>query len=69
MLKKILNKKGVIDPVSLFVITIAGFAVLGTTATYALGGKELAKKNGQSIWAHMIGACAEGSTDSRCIMK
>lgn len=64
-----MNKKGIIDPASLFVVTVVSFTVACTGLTYAIGGKELAKKNSQSIWAHMVGACAEGSTDTRCIMK
>lgn len=63
------NKKGMVDPVSMLIITVAVFGTVSVAATYALGGQALAKKNGQSIWAHVVGACAEGSTDSRCIMK
>jgi hypothetical protein len=63
-----MNIKGELA-LTLLAVTIGGFVLVGTAATYALGGKELAKKNSQSIWAHVVGACAEGSTDSRCIMK
>jgi len=63
-----MNRKGELA-LTLLAVTVGSFVLVSTAATYALGGKELAKKNSQSIWAHMVGACAEGSTDSRCIMK
>jgi hypothetical protein len=62
------NRKGEIVTV-LAGSAVAVFVGLSLVLTLASGGPDLAKKNGQSIWAHMVGACAEGSTDSRCIMK
>lgn len=62
------NKRGELA-LTLLGLTVAAFIGASTVLTLATGGPDLAKKNGQSIWAHMVGACAEGSTDSRCIMK
>lgn len=68
-MKRFMNKKGVIDPVSLFFVTAAIYATVCVGATYALGGQDLAKKNGQSIWAHMQGLCTGDTPDARCINK
>lgn len=68
---KKLNNKGAVGPATIAMICMAGMiattATIGTGASYVVAGKEQAKKNTQSIWAHITNQCGAGSTDARCL--
>ena len=67
MFKRLRNNKGYLPAVMIgMAAAISVITTLGLVETVQNG---QLKKNGQSIWAHMLNQCGEGSTDARCIMK
>ena len=67
MFTRLRNNKGYLPAVMIgMAAAISVITTLGLVETVQNG---QLKKNGQSIWAHMLNQCGEGSTDARCIMK
>ena len=67
MFKRLRNNKGYL-PAVMIGMAVA-ISVIMTVALVETVQNGQLKKNGQSIWAHMLNQCGEGSTDARCIMK
>ena len=67
MFKRLRNNKGYLPAVMIGMA--AAISVITTLALVETVQNGQLKKNGQSIWAHMLNQCGEGSTDARCIMK
>jgi hypothetical protein len=65
------NRKGFIELTGLALVgLIAAVGFMGgvvTKGTIETAQNGQLKKNGQSIWAHMLNQCGEGSTDARCM--
>ena len=67
MFTRLRNNKGYL-PAVMIGMAVA-ISVIMTVALVETVQNGQLKKNGQSIWAHMLNQCGEGSTDARCIMK